>query len=139
MASYLAMMTEFLTMNYIPPPNKQIYYEQVWDLARQIPEGKVATYGQLGQLLDPPKDISPEDYKVLCPRWVGDAMAKCPDDVPWQRVINSQGKISQRFDAERHKQLLENDGLVFVNGKLDLKLCQWGNLEEDVPEQASLF
>ena len=71
---------------------------------------------------------------------VGEAMAECPQDIPWQRVINSQGKISQRFDAERQKQLLENEGLVFVKGKLNLTLCQWGNLEqEDVPEQASLF
>ena len=127
-------------MNYIPPPNRQIYYEQIWDLTRQIPYGKVATYGQLGQMLTPPKDITPEDYKIYCPRWVGEAMAECPQDIPWQRVINSQGKISQRFDAERQKQLLENEGLVFVKGKLDLTLCQWGNLEqEDVPEQASLF
>jgi methylated-DNA-protein-cysteine methyltransferase-like protein len=101
-------------MNYLPPPNKQIFYEQIWDLARQIPLGKVATYGQLGQMLETPANITPEDYKVFCPRWVGDAMAACPQDVPWQRVINSQGKISQKFDAERQKQLLENEGLVFV-------------------------
>ena len=127
-------------MNYIPPPNRQIYYEQIWDLARQIPYGKVATYGQLGQMLATPKDITPEDYKIFAPRWVGDAMADCPQDIPWQRVINSQGKISQRYDAEKQKLLLENEGLVFVKDKLDLKLCQWGNLEqEDAPEQASLF
>ena len=127
-------------MNYIPPPNWQIYYEQIWDLARQIPYGKVATYGQLGQMLAAPKDITPEDYKIFAPRWVGDAMADCPQDIPWQRVINSQGKISQRYDAEKQKLLLENEGLVFVKDKLDLKLYQWGNLEqEDAPEQASLF
>lgn len=127
-------------MNYIPSPNRQIYYEQIWALARQIPYGKVATYGQLGQMLAPPAGITLEDYKIYGPRWAGDAMAACPQDIPWQRVINSQGKISQRFDAEKQKQLLENEGLIFVKNKLDLKLYQWGNREqEDVPEQANLF
>lgn len=127
-------------MNYIPLPNKKTFYEQIWALARQIPYGKVATYGQLSQMLAPPEDIKPEDYKIYGPRWAGEAMAECPDDVPWQRVINSQGKISQRFDAEKQKQLLENEGLVFVKDKLDLKLCQWGNPEQEgAPEQASLF
>ena len=127
-------------MNYIPPPNRQIYYEQIWELTRQVPRGKVATYGQLGQMLTPPKGIAPEDYKVFCPRWVGEAMAACPQDVPWQRVINSQGKISQRLDAEKQKLLLEREGLVFINEKLDLNRYQWGNPEQEAtPKQTNLF
>ncbi len=35
------------------------------------------------------------------PRWVGEGLAAYPHDVPWQRVINWQGKISQRPGAER--------------------------------------
>ncbi len=124
-------------MNYTPPPDQQNYYEQVWDLARQIPEGKLATYGQLGQMLDLPENFNAEDYKVLCSRWVGEAMAACPQDVPWHRVINSQGKISQRYDADKQKQLLEKEGHQFLNGKLNLDIHQWGN--EDAPQQASLF
>ena len=38
-------------------------------------------------------------YIALSPRWVGSATASCPDDVPWQRVINAQGKISGRPGA----------------------------------------
>ncbi|MBK6795054.1 MAG: MGMT family protein [Anaerolineales bacterium] len=49
-------------------------------------------------------------------------MANCPDDVPWQRVINSQGKISERPGAERQRPLLEAEGVVFdAKGKVDLK------------------
>ncbi|MBX2868688.1 MAG: MGMT family protein, partial [Acidiferrobacterales bacterium] len=59
-------------MNSVYLPNRQSYFEQVWDLARQIPFGKVATYGQLAQMLSSPPDISPEDYKTFGPRWVGD-------------------------------------------------------------------
>ena len=39
-------------------------------------------------------------------RWVGGAMAACPDDVPWQRVINSKGEISERTGARARGLLL---------------------------------
>ena len=127
-------------MNYVYPPNRKTYFEQVWVLARQIPNGKVATYGQLAQLIPSPSDVSPDDYKAYSPRWVGDAMAACPDDVPWHRVINSQGKISQKTNADEQQRLLQKEGLVFTKDKLDLKTCQWGNSEsKDEPIQASLF
>jgi methylated-DNA-protein-cysteine methyltransferase-like protein len=81
-----------------------------------------------------------QEYKAFGPRWVGDAMAACPGDVPWQRVINSQGKISQRPGAERQRQLLEEEGIVFVKDKVDLKLYQWrAPGHEDEPRQARLF
>jgi len=124
-------------MNFTQPPNRQDYFEKVWRLVRKTPIGKVATYGQLSQMITAPQDISPEDYKAYSPRWVGDAMAACPDDVPWQRVINSQGKISGKSNAEKQRALLQQEGLVFVKDKLDLKTCQWGS--PDQPEQTTLF
>jgi methylated-DNA-protein-cysteine methyltransferase-like protein len=127
-------------MHYTSPPNQQVYYEQVWDLVRQIPPGKVATYGQIAQMLPPPEGVELEEYKAFGPRWVGGAMAACPEYVPWQRVINSQGKISKRPGAERQRQLLEKEGLLFVKDRLDLKVYQWrGPGEEDQPRQAKLF
>ena len=127
-------------MNYIPPPNQQAYYEQVWRLVRQVPPEKVATYGQIAQMLPPPAGIEPQAYKAFGPRWVGEAMAACPDDVPWQRVINSQGKISQRPGAQRQRQLLEEESILFVKDKVDLKVYQWhGPGHEDEPRQARLF
>lgn len=127
-------------MNYHSPPNQQAYYEQVWLLVRQIPYARVATYGQLAKLIPSPEDISAEDYSTSSSRWVGLAMAACPDDVPWQRVINSQGKISQRPEAGKQKQLLEAEGLLFYNGKLNLNECQWnGPGVSDGPRQGSLF
>ena len=127
-------------MSYTAPPNPQAYYEQVWNLVRQIPPGKVVTYGQIAQMLPPPMGFEPQEYKAFGPRWVGDAMAACPSDVPWQRVINSQGKISQRSGAERQRQLLEEEGILFVKDKVDLKVYQWrGPGHEDEPRQARLF
>ena len=127
-------------MNYTSPPNQQAYYEQVWHLVRQVPPGKVVTYGQIAQMLPPPAGIEPQAYKAFSSHWVGAAMAACPNDVPWQRVINSQGKISQRPGAERQRQLLEEEGILFVKDKINLKMYQWrGPGHEDEPRQARLF
>ncbi|MGD8857404.1 MAG: MGMT family protein, partial [Chloroflexota bacterium] len=91
-------------MPYASPPNQQAYHEQVWNLVRHVPRGRVITYGQIAQMLAPPVGVEPQEYKALGPRWVGGAMAACPDDVPWQRVINSQGKISERPSAKEQRQ-----------------------------------
>ena len=87
--------------SFASPPNPQTYYEQVWNIVRQIPAGKVAAYGQIAKMIPSPNGVELETYAAFAPRWVGGAMAACPDDVPWQRVINSQGKISERPGAER--------------------------------------
>jgi len=127
-------------MRFSSPPNQQAYYEQVWNLVRQIPKGKVAAYGQIALMLPPPNGVDFEAYKAFGPRWVGGAMANCPDDVPWQRVINSQGKISERAGAERQRQLLEEEGIVFVKDKVDWQKYGWkGPREADEPRQEALF
>ena len=127
-------------MRYSSPPNQQAYYEQVWNLARKIPRGKVASYGQIALMIPPPVGVDFDTYKAFSPRWVGGAMAACPDDVPWQRVINSQGKISERPGAERQRTLLEEEGVVFVKDKVDLKKYGWeGPDEEDQPKPETLF
>ena len=128
-------------MQYTSPPNQQAYYAQVWDLVRQIPYGKVVTYGQIAKMLPPPQGVEIEAYAAFGPRWVGGAMANCPDDVPWQRVINSQGKISPRpGGAERQRILLEEEGIVFVKDKVDFKKYGWrGPNEPDEPRQETLF
>ncbi|MCA9999774.1 MAG: MGMT family protein [Anaerolineales bacterium] len=127
-------------MDFISLPNPQAYYEQVWHLVRQVPYGKVVTYGQVAQMLPVPPRVEAQDYKAFGPRWVGEAMAACPTDVPWQRVINSQGKISQRPGAARQRQLLEAEGVVLLKDKVALKVYQWGGPGvENQPKQAKLF
>lgn len=127
-------------MNYTAPPDQQAYYEQVWELVRQVPYGRVVTYGQIAQMIPAPAGVEIEEYKAFGPRWVGGAMAACPDGVPWQRVINSQGKISERVGAMRQRQLLEEEGIVFGKDRVDLKVYQWGGPgHEGEPRQAKLF
>lgn len=117
----------------------QAFYEHVWALAREVPRGRVVTYGQIAQQIPCPEEVDEPTYKAFSPRWVGDAMAACPPDVPWQRVINSQGKISERRGAARQRLLLEAEDVVFVKDKVDLKTFGWHWGEADVPRQQSLF
>ena len=133
-------MVKEVIMRFTSPPNQQAYYEQVWNIVRQIPRGKVAAYGQIALLLPIPNGMDFDAYKAFGPRWVGGAMAACPDDVPWQRVINSQGKISERAGAERQRQLLEEEGVIFVKDKVDMRKYGWkGPGEADEPKQETLF
>lgn len=127
-------------MAYALLPNKQLYYEQVWAFVRQIPYARVATYGQIAKALPQPEGVNNDDYRVSAARWVGLAMSACPDDVPWQRVVNSQGKISHQLAAGAQKQLLEAEGVLFTQDKLNLRQYQWGGLgQSDTPQQGSLF
>jgi methylated-DNA-protein-cysteine methyltransferase-like protein len=93
-------------------------YHHIYEVVRQIPPGRVATYGQVATVVGPP----------VTARQVGDAMAALRDSapgpsVPWQRVINAQGKVS----TGRHQQtLLEQEGVVFnAKGSTDLRRFGW--------------
>jgi methylated-DNA-protein-cysteine methyltransferase-like protein len=113
---------------FILPPDQALFREKVWEITRQIPAGKVATYGQIAAMIPPPEGMNLKEYDAFAPRWVGGAMAACPQDVPWQRVINSQGKISLRKEGDQNtqRQLLEAEGVVFdARDKVDLKIYRW--------------
>ena len=96
-------------------------YQNIYVHVRQIQPGFVTTYGRIGQLVG------------CTARTVGFAMAALPNgsDVPWQRVINSQGKVSPRSDGEGNvmqRLLLEAEGIVFNrSGEIDLKSHLWNN------------
>jgi len=127
-------------MKFRSPTDRPEFNERVWELARKIPRGKVATYGQLAMMLAPPAGVDSAAYRAFGPRWVGGAMAGCPDDVPWQRVINSQGRISQRPGAEKQRQLLEDEGVVFAKDRVDFKKYGWsGNDKAGQAEQKPLL
>ena len=89
-------------------------YQKIYALVKQIPPGQVTTYGRIGQL------------SGCSARTVGFAMAalRPGSDVPWQRVINQQGKVSPRRDSEGNllqQELLLAEGVHFdAAGKIDL-------------------
>jgi methylated-DNA-protein-cysteine methyltransferase-like protein len=95
-------------------------YERIYQVVRLIPPGRVATYGQVASIVG-----------NCTARMVGYAMAALPpgSDVPWQRVINAQGKISLRADSagnSRQRQLLEEEGIRFDGqGRVNLRQVRW--------------
>lgn len=97
--------------------------KRIYEQVRCIPEGRVATYGQIAELAGFPRHA----------RQVGYALAALREqenpDVPWHRVINARGEISSRFDAgseEYQRILLEEEGVVFDDGgRVSLARFQW--------------
>jgi len=118
-------MTDFA----IPADQKQQYFQMVWEIARQIPAGKVASYGQIAAFIPAPQGISPEAYAVQRARWAGAAMRECPGDVPWQRVLNAQGKISLPAGSRgalEQRRMLEAEGVEFdARERIDLARFGW--------------
>jgi methylated-DNA-protein-cysteine methyltransferase-like protein len=120
---------------YVSPPKREEFNQKVWALVRQIPPGKVSTYGKIASLLPPPPGMDPKSYLAFGARWVGGAMANCPQDVPWQRVINSQGKVSLRpgGGGSHQRQLLESEGVIFDDhDRVDLKIYAWDGPSENI-------
>lgn len=111
------------------------YRERVYKIVRAIPPGRVMTYGQLAAILG-------EGYT---PRTVGYAMHGAGKDVPWQRVINSQGKCSTgrlTIPVNLQQELLEAEGVEFSSaGKCDLGEYLWfpDGSEPRCEEQTLLF
>jgi methylated-DNA-protein-cysteine methyltransferase-like protein len=95
-------------------------YERIYAVVRQIPNGKVATYGQVAAIVG-----------GCSARMVGYAMAALPHDtdVPWQRVINRMGKVSPRSGGSGgalQRQLLEAEGVRFDHdGRADFAEVSW--------------
>ena len=121
------------------PPDVESFNAQVWSLVRQVPSGRVTTYGRVAERLGPPPGVDPETFRVYGARWVGAAMAASPGDVPWQRVVNAQGEISIRQGGLhlRQRSLLEAEGVEFnARGQIDLGRFGW---EPGVPQQGSLW
>ena len=111
---------------YTSPPARDEFNLRVWEQVKRIPAGQVSTYGRIAALLGPPPGMDEKSYLAFGARWVGGAMAACPDEVPWWRVINGKGEISPRPGAEKQRELLEEEGIVFdERGRVDLQRYGW--------------
>jgi len=119
---------------FTSPPDRVQFNQLVWEIVRQVPPGRVVTYGQVAALIPAPPGMGDRDYAAWGARWVGGAMAACPGNVPWQRVINAKGEISLRPGAGGADQraLLESEGVVFDDrGRVDLKKYAWPGPDKD--------
>jgi methylated-DNA-protein-cysteine methyltransferase-like protein len=115
--------------------DEKSYRERVYQIVRQIPAGRVMTYGQIA-------DILGEGYTA---RTVGYVMHGADtENVPWQRVINSKGMCStgrMTIPVNLQQQMLESEGVRF-DGKDRCDLNQYLWLSEKslpVDDQPTLF
>lgn len=95
-----------------------LFKEQVYEVTKLIPKGRVSTYGAIAKAVGYPNHS----------RHVGNAMGGCPADVPAHRVISSTGKLSVPSFRER----LEKENVVVQeNWKIkDFKILFWDPLKE---------
>ena len=103
-------------------------YPRIWNVVYAIPEGRVASYGQIAELAGVSGGRGA--------RMVGWALGQAPDraTLPWHRVLNVQGKISipegSRARTEQIRRLTA-EGIVVNDGRVDMRRYKW---EPDVDE-----
>ncbi|MDD3217813.1 MAG: MGMT family protein [Lachnospiraceae bacterium] len=95
-------------------------YDKIYDIVREIPQGKVASYGQIAELAG----------NRRWSRVVGYALNVSPEDkgLPCHRVVNRYGEPSKCFETageNRQIKLLEAEGVRFVDGRVDMEHFQW--------------
>lgn len=97
------------------------FFCSVYEIVKQIPSGKVATYGQIAKMLGAPRSS----------RAVGYALHANPDHdkIPCHRVVNRFGGLTPAFafgGENMQRQYLEKEGVIFLqDGRVDLEKCLW--------------
>ncbi|GAB2688436.1 MGMT family protein [Aliiglaciecola aliphaticivorans] len=96
------------------------HYERIWNTVLQIPIGRVASYGQIADLAGLPGRA----------RLVGKALGYAPDSlqVPWYRVLRSDGKIAFPAQSEKSNEqtgLLQQENVAVLSNRVKLKEFQW--------------
>jgi methylated-DNA-protein-cysteine methyltransferase-like protein len=103
-------------------PRKQTtsFYERVYEIVRQIPKGKVTSYGAIGETLGMKRSA----------RLVGSAMKAVDPDlrIPTHRVVNKSGALTAAHmfgGYEPLRKLLEKEGVKFHDERIDMTKCFW--------------
>ncbi|MDO6620209.1 MULTISPECIES: MGMT family protein [unclassified Shewanella] len=94
--------------------------QRIWFIVNMIPTGHVLAYGKVADLAGLPGRA----------RYVSKALKDAPDNLnlPWYRVINSQGKISFKVNSihfQNQQQRLRSDGVEVNQGKVSLSKYEW--------------
>ena len=108
--------------------NAPSFYEKVYNVVRCIPPGKVSSYGRIAAMLGHPNAARAVGYALSALRRP-DENGYTSANVPWQRVVNSQGRISIRHreaTANKQAEMLRSEGVkVDENGRIDLSIHLW--------------
>lgn len=101
------------------------FYEEVYEFLKQVPRGKVVTYGQIACAICRPRAA----------RQVGNALHRNPQPVviPCHRVVNRTGRLAPAFafgGEERQAELLRAEGVTVTDGFVDLEKYIWKDDKE---------
>ena len=117
-------------------PQRSSFDQRVRAVVGLIPRGRLATYGQVADWIG----------AYGCARQVGWALRRVqlPSSIPWQRVVNAQGRISMSLSREGsdwlQRELLIAEGIpVDLNGHLPLKRFLWSPDERQLAGMAQLL
>lgn len=100
---------------------RQGFFERVYEVVEQVPEGMVATYGQVARLVGEPRKARYVGYALhVNPR---------PGEIPCHRIVFADGRLASGFafggpDAQRS--MLGAEGVGFLpDGRVDLERYRW--------------
>jgi len=94
------------------------FNQQVYEVVKSIPYGTVISYGQIARILGNPRAA----------REVGWAMRRCPEGLPWQRVVKIDGTIAGGEHADIRRKRLEDEGVIFLaDGRVNMTLSSLTN------------
>jgi len=106
------------------------FYQQVYAVVRRIPRGKVTSYGRIAQMLGRPRAARAVGYALNSLK--GKERDRDYADIPWQRVVNSQGRISivnREHGAQRQAEILREEGVVVSKElRINLDIYLWEGL-----------
>jgi methylated-DNA-protein-cysteine methyltransferase-like protein len=101
---------------------KHSFYTEVFEIVKKIPKGRITSYGRIAILLGRPRAARAVGYAL-------NSLTKTPNqEIPWQRVINSRGSISEGEPGRSllQRKLLEKEGIEFnVEGVANFSKQGW--------------
>lgn len=103
-----------------PKTREQDSQGRILEVVRRITKGRVCSYGEVARLAGLPRRA----------RLVGTILKTTTARVPWQRVVNAQGRIVFPIGSDAHRRqraLLEREGVQFIGARIDLNRYGWGS------------
>lgn len=109
------------------PTSTEARYARIWRVVAAIPQGCVASYGQIAELAGIARGA----------RQVGRALGKAPQELnlPWFRVLQASGRIAMAQDSEgykRQRQHLMSEGVVVKDGRVSMRKYRWAPDSDEI-------
>ena len=98
-------------------------YERIYEVVKQIPYGKVASYGQIAALAGNPRWARVVGYALHVNPY--------PETIPCYRVVNREGRLSEAFvfgGVNQQKALLEQEGIEIADNCVDMERFRWSKM-----------